>query len=260
MRTSLKYGVSAIALLAAVSLAQAQTSERQGAGAGERGGGKSGRSGQSEHSKSSQGREQGGVHQNGRTSEERGQQGGAANEKEQGGAQQRTARNTPDKEQNRNENRAGTETNKGEKAGQLQRNAPDEGNANTDRHAARDNQNRGVQGEIKSQTGSDEGGRNEATGPAGGGRSRFASISPQQKTRIHSVIVGDSAIHRYRRSDVDFALQVGTRIPNTIEFYDPPAQIVQIDPAFIGYKIVVLDDVVLVVDPVTREIVDVIRT
>ncbi len=33
MKTSFKYGVSVIALLAAVSLAQAQTSERQGGGA-----------------------------------------------------------------------------------------------------------------------------------------------------------------------------------------------------------------------------------
>ena len=72
--------------------------------------------------------------------------------------------------------------------------------------------------------------------------------------------VQDSAIHRYHRADVDFPVQVGTRIPSTIEFYDPPAQVVQIDPVFQGYKIVVLDDVILVVDPATREIVDVIRT
>jgi hypothetical protein len=72
--------------------------------------------------------------------------------------------------------------------------------------------------------------------------------------------VRDSAIHRYSRSDVDFAVQVGTRLPATIEFYDAPAQVIQIDPVFRGYKIVVLDDVILVVDPETREIVDIIRT
>ena len=59
---------------------------------------------------------------------------------------------------------------------------------------------------------------------------------------------------------MNFPVQVGARIPNTIEFYDAPAQIVQIDPVFQGYKIVVFDDVILVVDPSTREIVDVIRT
>ena len=100
---------------------------------------------------------------------------------------------------------------------------------------------------------------NETAGRAGGENSRFASISREQRTRIHTILVRDSAIHRYHRADVDFPVQVGTRIPNTIEFYDPPAQIVQIDPVFSGYKIVVLDDVILVVDPATREIVDVIR-
>ena len=77
---------------------------------------------------------------------------------------------------------------------------------------------------------------------------------------FQSILVQDSAIHRYHRADVDFPVQVGTRIPSTIEFYDPPAQVVQIDPVFRDYKIVVLDDVILVVDPSTREIVDVIRT
>ena len=72
--------------------------------------------------------------------------------------------------------------------------------------------------------------------------------------------VRDSSIHRYHRSDVNFVVQVGTRIPNTIEFYDAPAQVVHIDPVFQSYKIVVLDDVILVIDPATREIVDVIRT
>ena len=55
-------------------------------------------------------------------------------------------------------------------------------------------------------------------------------------------------------------MNVGTRIPDTITFYDPPPQFVDIDPEFRRYKIVVLDDEVLVVDPETREIVDVIQT
>ena len=96
-------------------------------------------------------------------------------------------------------------------------------------------------------------------GRAGGDRGRFASISREQKTHIHGILIHDTAIHRYHRGDVDFQVQVGTRIPTTIEFYDPPAQVVQIDPVFQGYKIVVLDDVILVIDPATREIIEVIR-
>ena len=68
MKTTFKYGVSAIALLAAISLAQAQTSERQGGGA----------SG-SEHSMGGRGGESGHSAQG-----ERGGQGGAASHAEHG--------------------------------------------------------------------------------------------------------------------------------------------------------------------------------
>lgn len=69
----------------------------------------------------------------------------------------------------------------------------------------------------------------------------------------------DSTIHRCHRGDLNIAVRVGSRIPNTIEWYDPPAQVIQIDPVFSGYKNVILDNVILVVDPETREIVDVLR-
>ena len=59
---------------------------------------------------------------------------------------------------------------------------------------------------------------------------------------------------------MNFAVNIGTRIPASVQFYDPPARFVEIDPEFRGYKIVVLDDEILVIDPVTREIVDVIPT
>jgi hypothetical protein len=122
-------------------------------------------------------------------------------------------------------------------------------------------ENRGAQGEEARGRETEMGGArgNEAAGHARGESNRFASISREQKTRIHGILVRDTAIHRYHRADVSFPVQVGTRIPAAIEFYDPPAQVVQIDPVFRGYKIVVLDDVILVIDPATREIIDVIR-
>jgi hypothetical protein len=55
-------------------------------------------------------------------------------------------------------------------------------------------------------------------------------------------------------------VNIGTRIPASVVFYDPPAQFVEIEPEFRGYKIVVLDDEILIIDPETREIVDVIPT
>jgi hypothetical protein len=88
---------------------------------------------------------------------------------------------------------------------------------------------------------------------------RFASISHERQVRIYGILVHDGSFHHYHQGEVDVPVQVGGHIPNTIEWYDAPARVVQIDPVFQGYKIVVLDDVILIVDPETREIVDVIR-
>ena len=268
MKTSFKYGVSAIALLAAISLAQAQTSERQGGGASGSEHSKSGSAGGSTSSQAERGQGgmasqhqggdggSGGQHQ-GKSAQERGG-GSSASEKEQQRGQSaernRTHEQGQDQERNRAENRADRE-----RTGQAER-----GEESRDERSARtERENRGVYGEESRGRETELGGgaqEGERVGRAGGERGRFASISREQKTRIHSILVRDSSIHRYHRSDVNFVVQVGTRIPNTIEFYDAPAHVVQIDPVFQSYKIVVLDDVILVIDPATREIVDVIRT
>jgi hypothetical protein len=57
---------------------------------------------------------------------------------------------------------------------------------------------------------------------------------------------------------VDFALRRGVRVPRTVEFFDLPEDIVSIVPAFRSYKYFLVGDEIVVVDPVTYEIVDVI--
>jgi len=294
MKTTFKYGVSAIALLAAISLAQAQTSERQGGGSsgsehstggrggeagksaqGERGGqggaashmeqGQSG--GSSQHQKgqanSASEHEQGGA-QKGRAAQQRGE-GGASREQsaehdrnQERGQQADRNRNQEhgqDQDRNRAENKVDRER---DRTGQAERSEQ----GKSEQSAKTERENRGMKGEETRSRETEVGGgpREGATvGRAGGGKDRFASISREQKTRIHGILVRDTAIHRYHRGEVNFPVQVGTRIPAAIEFFDPPAQVLQIDPVFQGYKIVVLDDVILVIDPATREIIDVIR-
>ena len=75
---------------------------------------------------------------------------------------------------------------------------------------------------------------------------------------MRTFITSDRGIHVYHRSDIGFGVRTGERIPPRIEIYDAPPRFVEIDPEFRRYKIVALDDVILVVDPATREIVDVI--
>ncbi len=185
----------------------------------------------------------------GRTAQQRGEGG---SHQEQSAEQNRNQEHGQQAERNRTENQ-------GAREGGVERNA-EQGKG--ERSARTERENRDFQGAETRGRETELGGArgNERVGREGGGRERFATISREQKTRIYGILVGDSAIHRYHRADVDFPVRVGARIPNTIEFYDAPARVVQIDPVFQGYKIVVLDDVILVVDPATREIVDVIRT
>ena len=188
MHVYIKYGASVVALLATLSLAQAQ-SEHQGGG------------------------EKGGpaVH----AQPERGKEGGA---KERAPAAQQPSkgetRASPTKDKQPAEHREGE-------------------------HKAQDNQR-----------------QSNAAGAAA--RRPNIQISGVQKTRLHDALSGSKTIRRYHASEIHFTVEVGTRVPDDVIYYDAPVQFIDIDPEFSGYKIVVLDDEILVIDPETREIVEVI--
>lgn len=287
MTTGLKYGASAIALLAAVSLAQAQTSERPGAGAsgsehsmggrraesgpghGERGAGADHGTGDSlrehqerttepgERGRSANQREPGEAGRHHGASQE-GQEAQEHEEHSQGSAhhERSVERNGTDEHGRRGEQTAREgesaqrhemgETGQPERQGQIR-----------DQH-----ENRAVEREESRGRENELNGGRAAGAPArpGNDHGRFASISREQRTRIHSVLMNDAAIHRYRAAEIHVPVRVGARIPDAITFDDAPPPVLRIFPSLADYKIVLLDDVILVIDPYTREIVDVIRT
>jgi hypothetical protein len=207
MKIFLKCGASALAILAAISLAQAQTNEREKVAPGA----------EREQAKPSQGSPAKGSEQH-QTAPKGSEQHKTAPKGHAEGATQQPGRTTAEesKGQNRQKQSEVTGAAKGEPAGR----------AENERSKTRVNIN----------------------------------VTTQQKTRIHDFIAHDNGIRRYHRSDINFSLNVGTRIPDAITYYDPPSQFLEIDPEFSGYKIVVLDDVILIIDPETREIIDVIET
>ena len=83
-------------------------------------------------------------------------------------------------------------------------------------------------------------------------------ISAPQRTEMRTFIANDRGMSVYHRSDIDFGARVGERIPPRFDIYNAPLRFVEIEPEFRRFKIVALDDVILVVDPYTREIVEVI--
>jgi hypothetical protein len=227
MKIYLKTGASAVALLAAISLAQAQTSERRGEAP----------STEREQVKPTQGKQE------------------REQVKPSQGKQERGAERTQPKSEGAQQKQ--TEE-KGQGASRSQTRTAEEPRDQTKRaEQPGQNEQKGTERRAEGERG--DGGR-EANVRGGEERSRVnIHVTPQAKTRLHEVIQQDSGIRRYHRSDVNVSLNVGVRIPDTITFYDPPPQFVQIDPEFSGYKIVVLDDVILIVDPETREIIDVIE-
>ena len=260
VKNYLKYGVSAIALLAAFSLAQAQ--ERQG---GERGTGAQQTQGSERGAgaKESQGEQGGAMKHEGATQHQ------GAKENRGGSASQKGDSEhgkTTQQERGKSENRAQAEHGKAQPENRQEMQTQGRRAA---KNAPTEEQKKQTEGEHNKsietrQRESNIGaaGKSETLGREGAGASKRASIhiSGTQRTELHDVIRRDAGIRRYHRGEVHFSVNVGTRIPEEIEFFAPPPRFVEIDPEFRNYKIIVLEDEILVVDPVTREIVDVIPT
>ena len=89
------------------------------------------------------------------------------------------------------------------------------------------------------------------TGQAGAG----AKLSGDQRTKITTVIRSQ---HVQPVTHVDFELRTGVRVPRTVSFHPLPADVVTIYPEWRGYEYFLVNDQIVVVDPRTLEIVDVI--
>jgi len=81
------------------------------------------------------------------------------------------------------------------------------------------------------------------------------TLSPNQKTRLHGIIMGGDV---RRLDNADFALSVGSRVPDTVTFYNLPETIVDIVPEYCGYDYIVVRDELVIIDPETLEIVAVL--
>jgi uncharacterized protein DUF1236 len=100
-------------------------------------------------------------------------------------------------------------------------------------------------------TESREEGRSQTTGQAGAG----AKLSSEQRTKITTVIKNQ---HVAPVTNANFQISVGARVPREVSFHPLPAEIVTIYPEWRGYEFILVNDKIVVVNPRTLEIVDVI--
>jgi hypothetical protein len=95
---------------------------------------------------------------------------------------------------------------------------------------------------------------------AEGGKKRPVNVNITEKNRtvIRERVI-NQAPKRYSRNEVNFNISVGSAIPDTFVIYDVSPSFVEIVPEYEGYDYIVVGDTVLIIDPETREIVDVIQ-
>jgi hypothetical protein len=81
-------------------------------------------------------------------------------------------------------------------------------------------------------------------------------ISENQRTQIKSIVLRNRDVARV--DNAHFSVAVGARVPRDIHVVALPVDIVTIVPEYRGYDYIVVGDQILIIDPQTLEIVDII--
>jgi len=89
------------------------------------------------------------------------------------------------------------------------------------------------------------------TGQAAAG----GKLSTEQRTKITTVIKQQNV---RPVTNVNFSISVGARVPRDVGFHPLPVEIVTIYPEWRGYEFILVNNQIIVVNPRTLEIVDVI--
>ena len=91
--------------------------------------------------------------------------------------------------------------------------------------------------------------------PSSSNVSISANLNDNQRTRISESI---TRLNARPVTNVNFSLSVGTVVPRDVHFQPLPADIVEIVPQYRGYNFVVVRDDIVIVEPSTYKIVDVL--
>jgi len=147
---------------------------------------------------------------------------------------------------------------KGEKSKGMSSETHEKGAAGKDMKAEGREDRNGMKAEGRDGKNADSKGaadsKTQTTGQAGAG----AKPSTEQRTKITTVIKEQ---HVQPVTNVNFSISVGTRVPRSgVTFHPLPAEIVTFYPQWRGYEYILVRDQILVIDPRTGEIVDVIDT
>ena len=86
--------------------------------------------------------------------------------------------------------------------------------------------------------------------------SATAAPPPEKRTQIATAIKSE---HIQETTNVNFELNIGTRVPTSVHFYPLPPRIVEIYPEWRGYDVIFVHGRYVIVRPQTHEIVYIIE-
>jgi Protein of unknown function (DUF1236) len=121
---------------------------------------------------------------------------------------------------------------------------------------------KGAQGSIPTKGAQDDNSKSGANAnqknanQSKGSRGASVQLSQDQRTKIQGVIGHDSSARV--TTNVNFNVTVGTRVPSSVHVVVLPENVVEIVPQYEGFDYVIVGDNILIIDPDTMEIVDVI--
>jgi len=102
--------------------------------------------------------------------------------------------------------------------------------------------------------GSKSSAQNQPGGAAGGS----VSLNTEQKTKIRTTVLESRSAPKVSRSSINFNIRVGTVVPRTVHFVAVPETLVEIHPAWRGYRYFIVDEEIVIVEPSTFKIVAVL--
>jgi hypothetical protein len=99
--------------------------------------------------------------------------------------------------------------------------------------------------------------RDKAAGTERSGSGQRVQLTEDKRTNINQTILKDRNVNRI--SNVNFSINIGTRIPRSVRLVALPVAVYEIVPEYRSYRYFVVDDQICIVEPTTYEIVEVIR-
>lgn len=140
-----------------------------------------------------------------------------------------------------------------DKAGAPARQSQDGKSGTQNRQQSQDNKS--GTGTQQSQGVQDSGAKQGTAAQNGGAmQSKSVSLTTEQKTTIRTTVINTGP----RVTNVNFDVKVGVVVPRTVRIAPLPATLVTIEPSWRGYMYFVYNDEIIIVEPRTLRIIEVI--